>query len=102
MEARAVHAVADALCPLKIVLDRVVLTSTGVLLGCWQVAFSEFYMICFMIIHVYLNMSCNEAVSIFHVFTITLSIIHALKHEPQIFNLQTFCSCKWVIVTSLH
>ncbi|XP_040987125.1 uncharacterized protein LOC121235008 [Juglans microcarpa x Juglans regia] len=37
VEARAVHTVADALCPLKIVLDRVVLTSTGVLLGCWQV-----------------------------------------------------------------
>uniref|UniRef100_A0A2N9J5M2 Uncharacterized protein n=1 Tax=Fagus sylvatica TaxID=28930 RepID=A0A2N9J5M2_FAGSY len=36
-EANAVHAVADDLCPLKIVLDRVVLTSTGVLLGCWQV-----------------------------------------------------------------
>ncbi|XP_075662420.1 uncharacterized protein LOC142631938 [Castanea sativa] len=37
VEASAVRAVADDLCPLKIVLDRVVLTSTGVLLGCWQV-----------------------------------------------------------------
>ncbi|XP_034673514.1 uncharacterized protein LOC117904842 isoform X2 [Vitis riparia] len=37
-EATAVEAVAKALCPLKIVLDRVLLTSTGVLLGCWQVA----------------------------------------------------------------
>ncbi|KAM7266854.1 hypothetical protein ACFE04_009020 [Oxalis oulophora] len=36
-EATAVKLVAQALCPLKIVLDRVVLTSTGVLLGCWQV-----------------------------------------------------------------
>uniref|UniRef100_A0A7N2M1Z8 Uncharacterized protein n=1 Tax=Quercus lobata TaxID=97700 RepID=A0A7N2M1Z8_QUELO len=36
VEASAVHAVADDLCPLKIVLDRVVLTSTGVLLRCWQ------------------------------------------------------------------
>ncbi|XP_065877225.1 uncharacterized protein [Euphorbia lathyris] len=36
-EVRAVGAVAKDLCPLKIVLDRVVLTSTGVLLGCWQV-----------------------------------------------------------------
>ncbi|KAK9277877.1 hypothetical protein L1049_027434 [Liquidambar formosana] len=36
-EATAVKAVAEVLCPLKIVLDRVVLTSTGVLLGCWQV-----------------------------------------------------------------
>ncbi|KAI8528908.1 hypothetical protein RHMOL_Rhmol12G0184500 [Rhododendron molle] len=36
-EANAVKAVAEGLCPLKIVLDRVVLTSTGVLLGCWQV-----------------------------------------------------------------
>nr|TKR65748.1 hypothetical protein D5086_0000317720 [Populus alba] len=36
-EVNAVKAVADTLCPLKIVLDRVVLTSTGVLLGCWQV-----------------------------------------------------------------
>ncbi|KAJ6791750.1 Uncharacterized protein M6B38_241120 [Iris pallida] len=36
-EANAVKAVAETLCPLKIVLDRVVLTSTGVLLGCWQV-----------------------------------------------------------------
>ncbi|ONK60921.1 uncharacterized protein A4U43_C08F24100 [Asparagus officinalis] len=36
-EASAVKDVADHLCPLKIALDRVVLTSTGVLLGCWQV-----------------------------------------------------------------
>ncbi|GMJ05753.1 hypothetical protein like AT1G74530 [Hibiscus trionum] len=36
-EAAAVKAVAEGLCPLEIVLDRVVLTSTGVLLGCWQV-----------------------------------------------------------------
>lgn len=37
-EANAVRAVAEGICPLEIVLDRVVLTSTGVLLGCWQVA----------------------------------------------------------------
>ncbi|KAL6181603.1 hypothetical protein ACLB2K_048255 [Fragaria x ananassa] len=36
-EAAAVGAVVEGLCPLKIVLDRVLLTSTGVLLGCWQV-----------------------------------------------------------------
>ncbi|XP_056684121.1 uncharacterized protein [Spinacia oleracea] len=36
-EANAVKSVAESLCPLKIILDRVVLTSTGVLLGCWQV-----------------------------------------------------------------
>ncbi|KAK4767909.1 hypothetical protein SAY87_003050 [Trapa incisa] len=36
-EAIAVKAVAESICPLKIVLDSVVLTSTGVLLGCWQV-----------------------------------------------------------------
>ncbi|XP_009369313.2 uncharacterized protein LOC103958731 [Pyrus x bretschneideri] len=36
-EAAAVRNTAEGLCPLKIVLDRVVLTSTGVLLGCWQV-----------------------------------------------------------------
>ncbi|XP_027360485.1 uncharacterized protein LOC113868782 isoform X2 [Abrus precatorius] len=36
-EASSVEAVAATLCPLKIVLDRVVLTSTGVLLACWQV-----------------------------------------------------------------
>ncbi|CAO2826771.1 unnamed protein product [Amaranthus hypochondriacus] len=36
-EANAVKTVARSLCPLKIVLDRVILTSTGVLLGCWQV-----------------------------------------------------------------
>ncbi|KAG0487078.1 hypothetical protein HPP92_009173 [Vanilla planifolia] len=36
-EVNAVKAVADSLCPLMIVLDRVVLTSTGVLLGLWQV-----------------------------------------------------------------
>ncbi|KAE9608451.1 hypothetical protein Lalb_Chr08g0235801 [Lupinus albus] len=36
-EASSVKAIAGILCPLKIVLDRVVLTSTGVLLGCWQV-----------------------------------------------------------------
>ncbi|XP_072991236.1 uncharacterized protein [Typha latifolia] len=36
-EVNAVRGVSEAFCPLKIVLDRVVLTSTGVLLGCWQV-----------------------------------------------------------------
>lgn len=36
-EADAVKRVTEAVCPLKIVLDRVVLTSTGVLLGLWQV-----------------------------------------------------------------
>lgn len=36
-EATAVRVVAEDLCPVKIVLDRVILTSTGVLLGCWQV-----------------------------------------------------------------
>lgn len=36
-EANAVRVVVEKLCPLNIVLDRVVLTSTGVLLGCWQV-----------------------------------------------------------------
>lgn len=38
-EINAVKAVAEDLCPLKISLDKVVLTSTGVLLGCWQVLF---------------------------------------------------------------
>ncbi|XP_051117094.1 uncharacterized protein LOC127241882 [Andrographis paniculata] len=37
-EANAVEGVAATICPLNIVLDRVILTSTGVLLGCWQVA----------------------------------------------------------------
>ncbi|XP_039046970.1 uncharacterized protein LOC120187286 [Hibiscus syriacus] len=36
-EVAVVKAVVEGLCPLEIVLDRVVLTSTGVLLGCWQV-----------------------------------------------------------------
>ncbi|KAF9625976.1 hypothetical protein IFM89_028362 [Coptis chinensis] len=36
-EANSVKVVAEGLCPLNIILDRVVLTSTGVLLGCWQV-----------------------------------------------------------------
>ncbi|KAK1267664.1 hypothetical protein QJS04_geneDACA000636 [Acorus gramineus] len=36
-EADAIKAVAEAFCPLKIVLDRVIFTPTGVLLGCWQV-----------------------------------------------------------------
>ena len=36
-EASAIKVVAESLCPLDIVLDRLVLTSTGVLLGCWQV-----------------------------------------------------------------
>ncbi|XP_018446560.2 uncharacterized protein LOC108818163 isoform X1 [Raphanus sativus] len=36
-EVAAVKAVANKLCPLEIVLDRVLLTSTGVLLGCWKV-----------------------------------------------------------------
>ncbi|XVF11943.1 hypothetical protein REPUB_Repub08aG0071900 [Reevesia pubescens] len=36
-EAASVRAAAERLCLLEIVLDRVVLTSTGVLLGCWQV-----------------------------------------------------------------
>ncbi|KAL1216742.1 hypothetical protein V5N11_025244 [Cardamine amara subsp. amara] len=37
VEAAAVKAVANELCPLEIILDRVLLTSTGVLLGCWKV-----------------------------------------------------------------
>lgn len=36
-EVNAVKRVTKAVCPLKIVLDQVVLTSTGVLLGLWQV-----------------------------------------------------------------
>lgn len=36
-EALAVKSVSKSICPMHIVLDRVVLTSTGVLLGCWQV-----------------------------------------------------------------
>ncbi|CAN4086361.1 unnamed protein product [Withania somnifera] len=36
-EANVVRAVSESICPLKIALDRVVLTSTGVLVGCWQV-----------------------------------------------------------------
>jgi len=36
-EMEAVKRVTKTVCPLKIVLDRVVLTSTGVLLGLWQV-----------------------------------------------------------------
>ncbi|CAO2168183.1 unnamed protein product, partial [Urochloa humidicola] len=36
-EVEAVKRVTETVCPLKIVLDRVVLTSTGVLLGLWQV-----------------------------------------------------------------
>ena len=36
-EVDAVKGVTEAVCPLKISLDRVVLTSTGVLLGLWQV-----------------------------------------------------------------
>lgn len=36
-EVEAVKGVTKNFCPLKIVLDRVVLTSTGVLLGLWQV-----------------------------------------------------------------
>ncbi|XP_062195554.1 uncharacterized protein LOC133898815 [Phragmites australis] len=36
-EVEAVKKVTETVCPLKIVLDRVVLTSTGVLLGLWQV-----------------------------------------------------------------
>ncbi|XP_057791995.1 uncharacterized protein LOC131008904 [Salvia miltiorrhiza] len=36
-EARAVKDVSKSICPMNIFLDRVVLTSTGVLLGCWQV-----------------------------------------------------------------
>ncbi|KAG5049421.1 hypothetical protein JHK85_010524 [Glycine max] len=31
----SMEAIVATLCPLKIVLDRIVLTSTGVLLGCW-------------------------------------------------------------------
>ncbi|KAG6391757.1 hypothetical protein SASPL_149516 [Salvia splendens] len=36
-EALAVKEVSKSICPMHIVLDKVVLTSTGVLLGCWQV-----------------------------------------------------------------
>jgi len=34
-EGSSMEAIVATLCPLKIVLDRIVLTSTGVLLGCW-------------------------------------------------------------------
>ncbi|XP_075480061.1 uncharacterized protein LOC142520805 [Primulina tabacum] len=37
VEASAIKTVTETICPLNIFLDRVVLTSTGVLLGCWQV-----------------------------------------------------------------
>lgn len=40
-EVDAVKSVAKNFCLLKIVLDRVVLTSTGVLLGLWQVSISR-------------------------------------------------------------
>ncbi|CAN6550645.1 unnamed protein product [Malus baccata var. baccata] len=36
-EAAAFRNITEGFCPLKIILDRVVLTSMGVLLGCWQV-----------------------------------------------------------------
>ncbi|KAL5722724.1 hypothetical protein ACHQM5_006210 [Ranunculus cassubicifolius] len=36
-EANSVKDVAENVCPLNIILDKVILTSTGVLLGCWQV-----------------------------------------------------------------
>ncbi|CAK9330131.1 unnamed protein product [Citrullus colocynthis] len=36
-EAAAVQSATEHMCRLKIVLDRVILSSTGVLLGCWQV-----------------------------------------------------------------
>lgn len=36
-EVNAVKTVTKKLCPMRIILDRVILTSTGVLLGCWQV-----------------------------------------------------------------
>ncbi|CAI0399416.1 unnamed protein product [Linum tenue] len=39
-EAAAVRTAVETFCPFQIVLDRVVLTSTGVLLGCWQVSHS--------------------------------------------------------------
>lgn len=47
-EVTAVRTVVEGLCPLKIVLDRVVLTSTGVLLGCWQVTikFQHLFFVC--------------------------------------------------------
>jgi hypothetical protein len=36
-EAEAVKRVTKSICPLNITLDRVILTSTGVIIGCWQV-----------------------------------------------------------------
>lgn len=36
-EAKAVEAVCRRACPLEVYMDRVVLTATGVLVGCWQV-----------------------------------------------------------------
>ncbi|KAH6784484.1 transmembrane protein [Perilla frutescens var. hirtella] len=36
-EAHAVEAASKSICPMHIVLDRIILTPTGVLLGCWQV-----------------------------------------------------------------
>ncbi|KAH6773067.1 transmembrane protein [Perilla frutescens var. frutescens] len=36
-EAHAVEAASKSICPMHIVLDRIILTPTGVLLGCWHV-----------------------------------------------------------------
>ncbi|KAH6781572.1 transmembrane protein, partial [Perilla frutescens var. frutescens] len=36
-EAHAVEAASKSIYPIHIVLDRIILTPTGVLLGCWQV-----------------------------------------------------------------
>jgi hypothetical protein len=49
-EVDAVKRVTDDVCPLKIILDQVVLTSTGVLLGLWQVwAFKNTLFYCTLI-----------------------------------------------------
>ncbi|KAM7515348.1 hypothetical protein LguiA_004931 [Lonicera macranthoides] len=40
------EAIVEVVCPLRIVLDRVVLTSTGVFLGCWQVISGTVLSVC--------------------------------------------------------
>ncbi|KAK7411443.1 hypothetical protein VNO78_02876 [Psophocarpus tetragonolobus] len=85
-EASSVEAVAATLCPLKIVLDRVVLTSTGVLLGCWQVVFHNLikdFISSFPFSHSLVHQNIKAVISGTDPITIRSKLKNALPHAPE-------------------
>lgn len=45
MEERAIRNVAGSLCPIEAVLERIVLSSSGVMVACWQAVAGTFVLV---------------------------------------------------------